>query len=76
MEPPSTEQTMQDPRMSGEARDEVTDLLIDAVERWHKFDMAGGQVDFDATREDVMAVATTLQEMAEAMAEPVAGSGR
>jgi hypothetical protein len=61
--------TIQDPRMSGEVRDDMTEYLECALSAWRRFELSGDIQSFEAARMDALAAASLLQGMAEAMAE-------
>ncbi len=66
--------TTQDPRMSGEARDEMAEQLECALAAWRRFELSGDMQSFEAARIDVLEAASLFQRMADVMeqSEPAA----
>ena len=58
---------VQDPRMSGEASDEMSELLECALAAWQRFDASGDLQSFGAARMDTLEAASLFQAMSEAM---------
>ena len=56
-----------DPRMSGDARDEVMESLECALSAWRRFDASGDLDSFRAARMDTLEAASMLQSMSEAI---------